>query len=148
MYANELHIPAPSPEEGVAYTSLCYCAYLTEREGTGVQPYIWESNTLKVGQNSGMLLSSRRADLSSARINGPSRATVWEGAGAVSGGEAKPDESINQPVQNESRATEWRKLISQVRRPQCPQQLRCWEKMNTLMFSLQTQSTGLLVRHC
>ncbi len=33
-------------------------------------------------------------------------------------------------------------LISQVRRPQRPQQLRCWEKMKTLMFS-QTQSTGI-----
>ncbi len=34
--------------------------------------------------------------------------------------------------------------------PQRPQQLRCWEKMKTLMFSLTSKhrARGLLVRHC
>ncbi len=31
MYANELHIPAPSPEEGVAYTSLWLHIYSDEQ---------------------------------------------------------------------------------------------------------------------
>ncbi len=35
---------------------------------------------------------------------------------------------------------ERRKLISQVRRPQRPQQLSCWEKMKTLMFILTSHS--------
>ncbi len=84
---------------------------MTESERTGVQPYIWESNALKVGRNSVMLQSSRRADLSLVQINGPSRTT----------------ERIS--------CYKWRKLISQVRHPHRPQQLRCWEKMKTLMFS-------------
>ncbi len=67
MYANVLHIPAPSPEEGVASMSISI-AYLqrwtagksnmTESDRTGVQPYIWESNALKVGRNSAILQSS------------------------------------------------------------------------------------------
>ncbi len=45
---------------------------------------------------------------------------------------------------------ERRKLISQVWRPQRPQQLICWEKMKTLMFSLTSKhrAPGLLARHC
>ncbi len=84
---------------------------MTESERTGVQLYIWESNALKVGRNRVMLQSSRRADLSLAQINGPSRKT----------------ERIS--------CYKRIKLISQARHPQRPQQLRYWEKMKTLMFS-------------
>ncbi len=44
---------------------------------------------------------------------------------------------------------ERRKLISQVRRPQRPQQLSCWEKMKTLMFILTSHSAceTLLMLH-
>ncbi len=57
---NELHIPAPPPEEGVAYTCLslhCISAAIntagrcnkTESGRTGVQPYIWESKWTESG---------------------------------------------------------------------------------------------------
>ncbi len=72
--------------------------------------YIWESNAPKVGRNSAMLQSSRR--------NGPNRGTA---------------------VPNESHALLSYKVISQVRRWQRPQQLGCWEKMKTLIFSLTSK---------
>ncbi len=45
---------------------------------------------------------------------------------------------------------ERRELISQVQRPQHPQQLRFWEKMKTIMFSLTSKHRApeLLARHC
>ncbi len=88
---------------------------MTESEGTGVQPYIRESNALKGGRSSNV--TEFRTE---PRDRGTERISCYE----------------------------QRKLISQVRRPHRPQQLRCWEKMKTHVHSyIQTQCMGLLARH-
>ncbi len=50
LNANELHIPAPSPEEGITYTTLCI-TYDCERENQCVQPYIWEAKYVRNDQS-------------------------------------------------------------------------------------------------
>ncbi len=77
LNANELHIPAPSPEEGVAIrlsacistsiNTLVEATELRAREPVFSRTY-GKSNALKVRRNSEMLQSLRRTDLSSARI--------------------------------------------------------------------------------